>query len=157
MKAPLSKSGIRSRVSRVRIPPSPPLLITRGSGDHVPELFPSAAYRPVDTKISTVAYCLRLVHGGRFISTLGEVLEWTNRRAWKARRLGDWSRGFESRPLRHSLHLPFLNPRPQPCPMTTIANHNKSAANRSGFQVYPFSRSVVALFSVCYAKFICHE
>ena len=31
---------------------------------------------------------------------LGEVLEWLNRRAWKARVPGNWDRGFESRPLR---------------------------------------------------------
>ena len=28
------------------------------------------------------------------------MLEWTNRHAWKACRLGNWPRGFESRPLR---------------------------------------------------------
>ncbi len=34
----------------------------------------------------------------------GEVLEWSNRRAWRARvAFGD--RGFESHPLRHSNHL----------------------------------------------------
>ena len=31
---------------------------------------------------------------------LGEVLEWLNRRAWKARVPGNRDRGFESRPLR---------------------------------------------------------
>ena len=40
----------------------------------------------------------------------GEVLEWTNRRAWKARVPCKGDRGFESHPLRHRGNLdPGLN------------------------------------------------
>ena len=144
-KAPLSKSGIRLRVSRVRIPPSPPLKTDRISGDQIPGLGPHpSAHVSVDTKIPTVAYCLSLVQGGWFLSALGEVLEWTNRRAWRARRLGDRPRGFESRPLRHSSLPPkraFSSSSLHPEVPTLLYDHpakySHSATTNSGFQVYP--------------------
>ena len=38
----------------------------------------------------------------RIMYIVGEVLEWPNRRAWRARVPSNRDRGFESHPLRHN-------------------------------------------------------
>jgi hypothetical protein len=61
--------------------------------------------RVVDGAALEKRWALSLVGSNPTLSARhGEVLEWSNRRAWRARvAFGD--RGFESHPLRHSNHL----------------------------------------------------